>query len=54
MRNGGEIRGPILGFRVTDMQAHKPLGLESQVLHMQVALGDGYLINPKWRRFGQN
>jgi len=91
----GEIRGPILGFQITDntrailneedakdcrrklavqtrafssysssqwvsqwdlspLQAPKPLGLESQVLHVQVALGDGYLLNPRWRRCGQN
>jgi len=94
-RNGGEIRGPILGFQTTDntcvilneedargwrrklavqtrafssysssqwvnqwdlspLQATRPLGLESQVLHVQVALGNGYLLNPKWRRCGQN
>jgi len=36
------------------LQAPKPLGLESQVLHEQVALGDGYQVKPKWRRWGQN
>jgi len=36
------------------LQAPKPLGLESQVLHEQVALGDGYQVKPKWRRCGQN
>ena len=39
---------------LSPLQAPKPLGLESQVLHVQVALGDGYLLNPKWRRYGQN
>ena len=34
------------------LQAPKPLGLESQVLHEQVALGDGYQVKPKWRRWG--
>jgi len=29
------------------LQAPKPLGLESQVLHVQVALGDGYQVRPK-------
>jgi len=38
----------------TPLQAPKPLGIESQVLHVPVALGDGYLLNPKWRRCGQN
>jgi len=28
--------------------------LESQVLHAQVALGDGYQVKPRWRRCGQN
>jgi len=36
------------------LQAPKPLGLESQVLHEQVALGDGYQVKPKLRRCGQN
>jgi len=36
------------------LQAPKLLRLESQVLHEQVALGDGYQVKPKWRRCGQN
>jgi len=36
------------------LQAPKPLGLESQILYVQVALGDGYQVKPKWRRCGQN
>ena len=36
------------------LQAPKSLGFESQVLHEQVALGDGYQVKPKWRRWGQN
>ena len=39
---------------LSPLQAPKPLGLESQVLHEQVALGDGYQAKPKWRRWGQN
>ena len=34
------------------LQVPKPLGLESQVLHEQVALGDGYQVKPKWRHWG--
>ena len=36
------------------LQAPKLLGLESQVLHEQVALGDGHQVKPKWHRCGQN
>jgi len=39
---------------LSHLQAFKPLVLESQVLHEQVALGDGYQVKPKWRRYGQN
>jgi len=39
---------------LSPLQAPKPLGLESQVLHEQVAPGDGYQVKPKWRRWGQN
>ena len=39
---------------LSPLPAPKPLGLESQVLHEQVALGDGYQMKPKWRRWGQN
>jgi len=44
----GEPMGPF------SSAAPKPLGLESQVLHEQGALGDGYQEKPKWRRCGQN
>ena len=39
---------------LSPLQAPKPLGLENQVLHEQVALGDGYQVKPKWRHWGQN
>jgi len=29
------------------LQAPKPLGIESQILYVQVALGDGHQVKPK-------
>ena len=48
------LQASVNQWDLSPLQAPKPLGLESQLLHGQVALGDSYLLNPKWRRCGQN